>query len=226
MQKTFGYIRVSTDRQEQEGISLENQKAKIEQYCELNDLELLEVFSDSQSGKNLNREQFQRMISRLNEVNHIVTYKLDRISRKTIDVLNLIEEFDKKSISLHSVVEKLDTQSAIGRFVLRTLSSLAEMERDLIGERTKDALAKVKEHKPLGAPAFGQSQVFQDSKRTNFEVNSKELEAIENIIKLRKEGSKLDDIKRYLENNGIPTKRGKLEWNVGTIQRILKANSC
>jgi DNA invertase Pin-like site-specific DNA recombinase len=56
-------------------------------------------------------------------------------------VLDLVERFEQASVALHSIQESLDAKSAIGCFVLRTLASLAEMERDLISERTKDAMA-------------------------------------------------------------------------------------
>ncbi|MBF0473140.1 MAG: recombinase family protein, partial [Nitrospirae bacterium] len=66
--KAIGYIRVSTNEQVTDGISLDNQKAKIEGYCQLNDLELVEIISDAGlSGKNLKREGIQKLISKAND---------------------------------------------------------------------------------------------------------------------------------------------------------------
>jgi len=121
MKKTIGYIRVSTTEQAREGISLENQRKKIQTYCELNDLQLIEIIEDGgKSGKNLNREGIQELLTKVKgkSINAVVVYKLDRLSRKVIDTLNLIETFEKAAIAFHSLNEKIDTSTAMGRFFL------------------------------------------------------------------------------------------------------------
>ena len=83
--KAIGYIRVSTDEQAREGISLENQKAKITAYCELNDLDLVEIIEDAgKSGKDLNREGIQSLLGKVKArtIDAVVVYKLDRLSRR------------------------------------------------------------------------------------------------------------------------------------------------
>ncbi|MGD0883574.1 MAG: recombinase family protein [Thermodesulfovibrionales bacterium] len=141
MKRAIGYVRVSTSEQALEGISLDNQKAKIKAYCALNDLELSEIIEDAgKSGKNLNREGIQALMGMLKRVDAIIVYKLDRLSRKVIDTLTLIETFEKSGVTFHSLNEKIDTGTAMGRFFLNITASLAQMERDLISERTKDAL--------------------------------------------------------------------------------------
>lgn len=216
----IGYIRIS--KENAEGVSLDMQRGKIEQYAELNDLELKNIYCDTYSGKTLNRPEFQKLLDDLDNIEHIIIFKLDRISRKTLDVLNLVELFDKKNISFHSVQEKLDTNSAMGRFVLRTISSLAEMERDLISDRTKDALAKVRESKPLGGVGYGSSACFKNDKRVGFAENTKESKVLSKILSLRSDGATLKKIKGYLETNNIRTKRGGSVWYESVILRIIK----
>lgn len=83
--KAIGYICVSTDEQAREGISMENQRAKIETYCSLADLELTEVIEDAgKSGKDLNREGMQALMDRImgHSIDAVVVYKLDRLSRR------------------------------------------------------------------------------------------------------------------------------------------------
>jgi len=145
--KAIGYIRVSTEDQAREGISLDNQEAKIKAYATLNGLDLTEIIKDAGiSGKTLNRPGIAKVLKMIEarEIEAIIVYKLDRLSRKTLDNLTLIESFDSNGLAFHSIMEKIDTKSAQGRFFLTILSALAQMERDLIAERTRDALAHKK----------------------------------------------------------------------------------
>jgi site-specific DNA recombinase len=146
--KALGYIRVSTEDQAREGVSLDNQESKIKSYASLNDLELTEVIRDEGiSGKSLDREGMTRLLDLVDSgrVDAVIVYKLDRLSRKTIDTLNLIEMFEGNGVAFHSISEKVDTKSATGRFFLTIISAFAQMERDLMAERTKDALSHKKE---------------------------------------------------------------------------------
>lgn len=159
MKKAIGYVRVSTLEQVTEGISLDNQKAKIKAYCSLNDLDLVEIIEDAgKSGKSLNREGIATLLDMIRKkaVGAVIVYKLDRLSRKVIDTLTLIESFEKADIAFHSLNEKIDTSTAMGRFFLNITASLAQMERDLISERTRDALQmKIANHERAGQIPFG-----------------------------------------------------------------------
>jgi DNA invertase Pin-like site-specific DNA recombinase len=98
MKKTIGYIRVSTDEQAIEGVSLKNQEEKIRSYCDLKDFELLEIVNDSGiSAKNLRRPGAQKVIEMAQKkmVDAVVVYKLDRMFRSTVDALETTKQFDK-----------------------------------------------------------------------------------------------------------------------------------
>ena len=204
--KAVGYIRVSTEGQAENGISLEMQRAKIEAYCALHDLDLAETIVDAgYSAKTLKRPGIVRLLAMLDtgEVSAIVVYKLDRLSRSTKDVLGLVERFEEANVAFHSIQESLDTKSAIGRFVLRTLASLAEMERDLISEWTRDAMAHCKSAgKHMGREGF------------------KAAETINEMRALRAQGFSYDDIARDLNARQVPTDRGGT-WAGNTVRRIL-----
>ena len=141
--RAIGYATVSTEEQAREGISLDNQKAKIAAYCQLNDLELTEILEDpGKSGKDLNRDGIQSLVDRIkaHRVDALVVYKLDRLSRSVKDTLSLMDLVEKKSVAFHSVTEKIDTKSAMGKFFLNIIASMNQWERDTISERTRDAL--------------------------------------------------------------------------------------
>src|SRR5271157_107493 len=113
--KAVGYIRVSTDEQAREGISLENQRVKIEADCGLNDLELVEIIEDAaKSGKDMNREGVNRLVDlvRSRKIDAVIVYKLDRLSRRVKDTLTIMDAIDKKNIAFHSIMEKIDTKTA------------------------------------------------------------------------------------------------------------------
>ena len=111
--KAVGYIRVSTEDQAREGVSLDNQRAKIQAYCDLKDLDLIEIIEDAGiSAKNLNRPGIKKVLelARAKQIDAIVTYKLDRMFRSTVDALESTKKFDKWGVSFHSLQENLDTK--------------------------------------------------------------------------------------------------------------------
>jgi site-specific DNA recombinase len=220
---TIGYARVSTEDQAKEGVSLDNQKAKIEAYCQLKDLELREIIEDAGiSAKNLRRPGVQKVLklARGKEIDAIVVYKLDRIFRSTIDALETTKAFDKWGVSFHSIQETLDTRSAMGRFFFTLTAALAEMERRLIGERTKAALAhkKSRNEKTGGDIPFG----FDLTAEGLLVKNEREQRVIRIIKKLHGEGFSLRRICRELEWEGHRTKKGHAVWHPQSVAHIIK----
>ncbi len=159
MKKAIGYIRVSTQEQASEGVSLSVQAAKIRAYAELNDLTLVGIENDAGlSGKNTDRAGLQSVLrmAESGEVEAVIVYKLDRLSRKVTDTLEMIEHLEKLGVAFHSIQEKVDTRSAIGRFFMTITAAFAEMERNVISERTVAALQeKRRQGKLAGNVPFG-----------------------------------------------------------------------
>jgi site-specific DNA recombinase len=221
----IGYVRVSTDDQAKEGVSLDNQKAKIIAYCQLKDLELREVIEDAGiSAKNLRRPGVQKVLrlARRREIDAIVVYKLDRIFRSTIDALETTKAFDKWGVSFHSIEETLDTRSAMGRFFFTLTAALAEMERRLIGERTKAALA----HKRSKSEKTGGDIPFGYNLAQGILVKNDEEQGVIRIIR-RLHGQRLSlrRICSELEREGHKTKRGNGKWHPQSIAHIIKRES-
>lgn len=218
--KALGYVRVSTDEQAREGISLDNQKAKIESYCTLHDLELVGIVEDAgKSGKDLNREGIQQLMElvKKHRTHAIVVYKLDRLSRRVIDTLTLIELFQKHSVAFHSLTESIDTSSALGKFFLNVMASLAQMERDLISERTKDALQhKISKNERAGQIPYG--WILSSDGKTLMPV-SEQQETISLIKDLHSQGCSYRSICRELEKNGYEPVGAK--WHHQSIKNIL-----
>jgi site-specific DNA recombinase len=143
--KAVGYIRVSTDKQTEHGVSLEAQQAKIAQYAALYDLELVDIIIDAgASAKTLERPGLQRALGllRKGQANALLVAKLDRLTRSVKDLGTLVDTyFSSDKITLLSVADSIDTRTAAGRLVLNVLGSVAQWERETISERTADAMA-------------------------------------------------------------------------------------
>jgi DNA invertase Pin-like site-specific DNA recombinase len=159
--KAVGYIRVSTDSQAEHGVSLEAQKAKIEAYAALYELTLVDIVVDAGvSAKTLDRPGLTRALAMLRkgEASALLVAKLDRLTRSVKDLGTLVEDyFASDKITLLSVADAIDTRTAAGRLVLNVLGSVAQWERETIGERTSEAMAHKREqgqrtslHAPYG----------------------------------------------------------------------------
>jgi DNA invertase Pin-like site-specific DNA recombinase len=219
--KAIGYIRVSTEEQAREGISLENQRGKIEAYCHLNDLELAGILEDAgKSGKDLNREGIQSLVAmvKAHTIDAVVVYKLDRLSRRVKDTLSLMDLIEKKSIAFHSITERIDTKSAMGKFFLNIMASMNQWERDTISERTRDALRlKIVKNERAGQVPYGYS--LADDGRALIE-NVREQKAIALVRELRGKGHSLRAICSELQKEGFePWGR---HWHASTVLSILR----
>lgn len=139
----IGYVRVSTDEQVREGLSLEAQKSKIEAWAHAMDFKLIVLEEDAGiSGKSIAaREGLKRALElACSKKAALVVYSLSRLSRSTRDTLMVADRLDKAGADLISLSERIDTTTAAGKMVFRMLAVLNEFERDQISERTSAIL--------------------------------------------------------------------------------------
>lgn len=218
--KAIGYVRVSTEEQAASGLSIEAQEAKIRQYCQLNDLELVRIYCDAGvSGKSLNRPMVQEALRALHtkEAQTLVVLKLDRLSRSTRDILDLADLCQKEEWCLASLSEKLDTCSASGRLVLSVLASMVQFEREQGVERTRLALqAKRSRGELVGEVPVGFR--LADDKKTLL-PDEREQAAITKIKVLReRKNLSFGAIATVLNAVGIRAKQGG-NWHRRVVQR-------
>lgn len=204
------------------GVSIGAQRAKIEAYVTANGLNLIGMVLDGGvSGTYTdNRPGFKSVIQRLDsgEVDGLVVIKLDRLSRSTRDVLDLVGRFVKRDWCLHSISEQIDTETANGRFGVTVLAGLSQMEREQIGERTRVALAyKKAKGERVGAVPFGWKLAADQRALEPFPAEQGVLQFIE---QLRLSGLSLRAIVDHLNKAQIPA-RGK-RWHITTIARLLR----
>ena len=217
MNKAIGYIRVSTQGQADEGVSLDAQKAKIEAWCLANDYQLVDLFMDAGiSGTTLNREGLQQALNNTSKDMALVAYSLSRLTRSTKDMLHLSDMLEGKGADLVSLTEKIDTTSASGKMVFRMLAVLNEFERDLVSERTKAALAHKKANGEIYAPVpFGYNGV-----NGRLVEVKREVKIVADILRRREAGHTLTQIADHLNKKGIKGKKGGT-WYATTVRKLI-----
>jgi DNA invertase Pin-like site-specific DNA recombinase len=126
----IGYVRVSTSRQktDQQRDALAKMGVQPEH-----------IFEDKMSGARADRPDLLRMLAYLRAGDTVVVWRLDRLGRSMIQVLQTIEELDKRGVRVQSVHDNIDSSTSTGRLMIRMLASLAEYERELINERAAAA---------------------------------------------------------------------------------------
>lgn len=223
MKTAIGYSRVSTEKQVNEGMSLEAQQERIEQWCEANGYELAQVFVDAGiSGKNMSkRPGVQQAMAAMKKGMALVSYSMSRLARSTVDAIKISEEIAKKKGDLVLIADNIDTTTATGRAMFKIMAVMAELERELISERTVSGLQYMKRHNlnytnktPYGFEAV-------DGKLIQV---AKEAEVVAEIQASRAAGQTLQSIADGLNGRGIPTKTGK-SWAPATIHLLLKRSS-
>ena len=220
--RAVGYVRVSTEQQMKKGVSLQAQEQKIKAWAELNDSELIGIYSDEGiSGKHSdNREGLQAALNAACDNKAVlVFYSLSRVARSTRETLVMADKLQKAGASLHSLSEQIETGSAAGKMMFRLLAVLAEFEADLVSERTRAALAHKKDKgQRIGNIPFGY-KLAADGKTLIEDEQEKQL--LINVSKLRKKGYTLQQIADRLNKRGKTTRTGR-EWQYQHVQNLLK----
>jgi DNA invertase Pin-like site-specific DNA recombinase len=221
--KAIAYIRVSTTEQAETGISMDAQRAKIKAYCELAGLELVDIIAEegvSGSKPLATRPGGMELIKQLatGEVKHIISMKLDRLFRDAEDALMTSKAWDKAGIALHLIDmggQTLNTATAMGRFFLNMMAGFAELERNLIAERTRIGL----QHLKATGQVYGPTPVGYDRSGDELTPNHRELSLVTEILEKRAAGYSLRKIADELNTSGTPTKAGG-KWHASTIKYI------
>lgn len=203
--RMISYRRVSTGRQAASGLGLDAQAETITAEAARRGWTLIDVVDDK-SGKDTNRDGLTLALGMLarGEADGIVVAKLDRISRSLADFAGLMEKARKEGWQLVALDMGVDTTTPAGRLMVNVAASFAEYEREMISQRTKDALAQAKQRGVvLGGP-----------RKTPVEV-------VARIQAEHAAGASLGAIARRLNDNATPTATGSGRWYPSTVRSLL-----
>ena len=209
--QVVGYVRVSTEDQGDLGVGLEAQREAIRSACAARKWQLVALHEDVASGKSFaKRPGLDAAMAAIHQgaAAGLVVAKLDRLSRSVIDAAQTIELARREGWNLVALDLGVDFSTAAGTAMAQMTAVFAEMERRLIGERTRAALAvKKAQGVRLGRPPAVDEKV---RRRIRHE---------------RAAGRTLRAIAERLNASGVPTAHGGRSWHASTVSAVLTAGS-
>jgi DNA invertase Pin-like site-specific DNA recombinase len=209
VKRAFGYVRVSTTEQGSSGAGLEAQRRAIRREAKHEGWKLVGIYEDVASGKSMSRRPGLDDALRSLEAGEgdlLVVSKLDRLSRSVSDFARFMEERARRNGWALVVLDlKVDTSTATGEMFANMMATLAQWERRLIGERTKDGLAA----KRAAGVRLGRPPVLAVS-------------TTRRIRNLRSRGHSFAEIARRLNADGTPTAHPPSRWHPATIKKIVE----
>lgn len=202
----LAYVRVSTAEQADDGASLDAQRHLLSQEADRRGWDVAFVADEGYSAKSVQgRPGLTSALDRLDagEADVLLVLRVDRLSRSVSDFANLMARAQRKKWSLTALDLGVDTSTPAGDLMAHVLASVAQYERKVIGQRTKEGMAQRRaEGVHLGRP----SSLPQTT--------------VQRIVRERASGRGLTDIARALTADGVPTAAGG-KWHAATITRVL-----
>ncbi|WP_427340183.1 recombinase family protein [Caloranaerobacter sp. DY30410] len=213
MKKVAIYIRVSTQEQANEGYSIQAQKDRLINYCKAKSWNIYDIYIDGGfSGSNLDRPALQKMLNQLKNIDIVLVYKLDRLSRSQKDTLYLIEEqFLPNNVDFVSLQESFDTTTPFGRAMIGILSVFAQLERETITERSR--LGKLERAKEGLWSGGGPGPIGYDyiPHENRLKINEYEAMQVKELFELYVQGKGVRQIAKIFKEKGYKHKYG--DWD-------------
>lgn len=225
------YCRVSTDEQAEFGYSIDEQKRLLEEWCKANDYIIYKCYSDRGiSGKNIkDRPALKELLSDAKEgkFDMVISWKINRVSRKLEDVLKIVNLLEKNDITFKSYSEPFETDTPAGRMQFQMMALIGEFERGTIAQNVKmGMIAKAKTGnwcwgRVLGYDLVPNNSPEEEKKGKNkLEINEKEAKIVRFIFNEYSKGKGYKAITNKMNKLGYKTKKGN-NFSVGSIRDIL-----
>lgn len=217
------YVRVSTEEQAREGWSIPAQREILEAFCKSQGWDAAGVYADEGfSAKNLNRPAMQRLIAdvQAHRLDVVLVWKLDRLSRRQIGVLHLIDEvFEPNGVGFRSATQQFDTTTSAGKAMLGMLAVFAELEHRTIIERTRVGQEqRISAGLWSGRVPFG----YRYDARGALEPDPETAPLVQTIFRDVVDGYGLKAIAQQLEAAGVQPTLGRGRWHAGSLSLIVR----
>lgn len=229
--KAIGYVRVSTYKQADSGLSIEGQIKEIKRTCNLKNLDLIEIIIENNESKYTSggsmqkRKGLQRLINqyiKTQTVSYIIIWELSRLARNLKDIVIFIDELKELNIKPIFIKEDFDFSTASGKLHFNNLATFAEYMRGVASERTYKALLQKKiRGEPTGGFLYGFR--YKNKQLIIVEEEQKIIKKIINSYKYQKRQGKINysAIANKLNKKNIPTQRGG-KWGCQQIKNVIK----
>lgn len=224
MNRVCGYVRVSTDKQADFGLSLEAQEAEIRRYCTERGFELAEIYVDGgYSAKNTDRPAFQKMVAAIKQggVTAIVVTKLDRLTRSLRDICSINEDIlDPYKVNLIAIRDGINTFEAVSKMLLPFLAIIGQIERQNTSERVKASIRHIHDQGGhYGKVPFGFMTVA-DGRIKRLVDHPEEKPWLDQIFAWYREGLGTTEIAARLNENGIKPRCAE-KWSLHSVYELL-----
>ncbi|MCA0290502.1 MAG: recombinase family protein [Actinobacteria bacterium] len=205
--KAIAYLRVSTQEQARSGLGLAAQRIAIETEARRRGWSVTVYVDDGWSAGSLSRPALQEALRALKrgEAEALVVAKLDRLSRSLVDFAGLMDVSRREGWALVALDLGIDTTTPAGELVANVMASVAQWERRVIAQRTKEALAAAKQR----GVHVGRRSTLPP-------------EVVERVRVRRAQGLTLRAIAAELNAEGVPTGQGGAEWRANSVSLVLK----
>jgi DNA invertase Pin-like site-specific DNA recombinase len=226
--KAIGYVRVSTEEQATEGVSVAAQEERIRAYCTMRGIELVGIVQDLgvSAGKPLaSRPGGRRLLEEVRRrggARAVVAWKLDRLFRDVVDCLTNASTWDRRGVNLHLIDlggQAIDTASAMGRMFLTMMAAIGEWERNVIGERTRAAL----QHKKAQGEFVGTAPFGYRREGDLVVEDPEEQKTIAEVVSMAQAGMSRRAITEELNRERQQYRPRGRRWHLNTVARILVA---
>lgn len=212
------YVRVSTEEQAEQGYSIDAQLDTLRKHCLYSEKVIFHEYVDRGiSGKSMEKRlELQQMLkdAEKNSFDEVLVWKLNRLARNTIDLLQMVEVLEKHNVAFSSFSEKFDTSTPMGKFTLQMMASVGEFERNTIVENVKMGLkqrARTGKHNgkvPLGYRAVKDANNVSNHHESNVEIIEAEAAIVTKIFERFAAGRGFKSIANELNHEGYVTKPG------------------
>lgn len=204
------YRRVSTREQAIHGVGLQAQKTRLTLGCAFKELTVhsWDCVDEGKSGKDLKRKGLEQALEivRSGEAAGIVVSKLDRLSRRLLDFSMLMDAAQKEGWTFIILDPDIDLRTPMGKMIAGIMATFAEFERDMISQRTLDALAE----KRVEGVKFGRPRSIDDT-------------VLDAILKAYVQTPNYSAVARWLNESGVPTAQGGKIWYPTTVSKIVNS---
>ncbi|MGU8300740.1 recombinase family protein [Clostridium perfringens] len=225
------YCRVSTEEQSENGYSIDEQERLLEEWCKKMGYVIYKCYSDRGiSGKNIkDRPALKELLSdaKAGKFDMVISWKINRLSRKLEDVLKIVNLLEKNNITFKSYSEPFETDTPAGRMQFQMMALIGEFERGTIAQNVKmGMIAKAKSGNWCGGRVLGYDLVPNNSPeeekkgKNKLEINEKEAEIVRFIFNEYSKGKGYKAITNKMNKLGYKTKKGN-NFSVGSIRDIL-----
>lgn len=210
------YARVSTEEQAEHGYSIDAQLDTLRKYCDVYKWEIVGEYVDrGVSGKSIEgRYELQRLLrdAQDRKFDEVLVWKFNRMARKNIDLLHIVDLLEKNNVAFRSLSENFDTTTSMGKFALQMMGAVGELERNTIVDNVKmghKQRARTGKHNGKVPIGYRSVKVDERGKETRIVVIEEEAALVRNIFEQYAAGHGLKAIANDLNRRGHKTRTGK-----------------